>query len=56
MYGFDTINEIAKKSKIQMTRTKFEGIYGQGSINRRKGYSFKTSNIYEFKWKISKEI
>lgn len=34
MFGFDTINEIAKKTKIQLTKTKFEAIYGEGNINR----------------------
>lgn len=36
MYGFDTINEIAKKNKIEMTRSKFDGIYGQGTIGDEK--------------------
>lgn len=34
--GFDTINEIAKKNKIDMNRTKFEAIYGQGTIGEEK--------------------
>lgn len=33
MFGFDVINEIAKICKIDMTRTKFEAIYGQGTIS-----------------------
>lgn len=36
MFGFDTINEIAKLNKIDMLRTKFESIYGQGTINSEK--------------------
>ena len=34
--GFDTINELAKKNKIDMNRTKFEAIYGQGMICEEK--------------------
>lgn len=34
MFGFDTINEIANLNKIEMSRSKFDGIYGQGTINR----------------------
>ena len=34
--GFDTINEIAKKNKIEMTRSKFDAIYGQGTIGEEK--------------------
>ena len=34
--GFDTINEIAKKNKIDLTRTKFDAIYGQGMIGEEK--------------------
>lgn len=30
--GFDTINEIAKKYQIDMTRVKFNGLYGSGTI------------------------
>ena len=53
MFGFDTINEIAKITKIQMTRTKFEAIYGETVINRRKNTFDKATNIYEFKWNLS---
>lgn len=34
--GFDTINELAKKSEIEVNRTKFEALYGQGTINGEK--------------------
>lgn len=34
--GFDTINEISKKNEIEITREKFNGLYGQGSINGEK--------------------
>ena len=56
MFGFDTINEISKKCEIEVNRTKFDSYFGQGIIKRRKNYSFKTSNVYEFKWYSSKKI
>lgn len=34
--GFDTINIIANKYKIEMNRTKFNSIYGSGTINNKK--------------------
>lgn len=34
--GFDVINQIAKKHKIELTRTKFNGIYGSGTIEGEK--------------------
>lgn len=34
--GFDTINVIAKKYKIEMTRTKFNSIFGMGTIEGKK--------------------
>lgn len=30
--GFDVINKIAKKYEIELTRTKFNGLYGSGEI------------------------
>ena len=48
MCGFDAINEIAKLNKIEMTRSKFDGIYGLGSINRRKSNSFKTADVHGY--------
>ncbi len=56
MCGFDTINEIAKITEIPMKKSKFEGIFGQGTVNRRKSYSFKTTNVHEFKWNTSKKV
>lgn len=32
--GFDTINEFAKKNRIEVNRTKFEALYGEGLIKR----------------------
>lgn len=54
--GFDTINEISKMKNIEMTRKKFDAIYGQGTINRRKSNSLKTTNVYESKRNSSKKI
>ena len=34
--GFDTINEIAKRNEIEMNKTKFDAIYGQGKIGEEK--------------------
>ena len=34
--GFDTVNNIANKYKIEMNRTKFNAIYGSGTINNEK--------------------
>ena len=34
--GFDVINKIAKKYEIELTRTKFNGIYGSGIIEDQK--------------------
>lgn len=34
--GFDTINEIAKKKSINIIKTKFDSIFGQGTINGEK--------------------
>lgn len=34
MCGFDTINKFAKENKIDVNKTKFEALYGQGIINR----------------------
>ena len=56
MSGFDTVNEIAKKMKINLSKNKFDGIYGSGIINRRKSNSIKTTKIYEFKWNSYKRI
>lgn len=54
--GFDTINEFAKKNKIELKKTKFEALYGEGLIKRRKSYTFKTTNVYEFKWNSCKKV
>lgn len=34
--GFDVINKLAKEYEIEMTRTKFDGIYGTGIIENEK--------------------
>ena len=34
--GFDVVNEIAKRNKIDINRNKFNSLYGQGIINNEK--------------------
>ena len=34
--GFDVINKLAKEYEIEMSRSKFEGIYGSGMIENQK--------------------
>lgn len=34
--GFDVVNEISKRSKIQINRNKYNSLYGQGSIRGEK--------------------
>ena len=34
--GFDVINKIAKKYEIDISRSKFNGLYGSGIINNEK--------------------
>lgn len=36
MFGFDTINEIAKKNEIEVKKVKFDALYGQGNIGKEK--------------------
>ena len=36
MCGFDAINELARKNGIDVNRTKFDALHGQGSINGEK--------------------
>ena len=55
-FGFDTINEISKKTGIDLSKNKFNGIYGMGSINRRKSNSIKATKVHEFKWDSDKRI
>lgn len=34
--GFDVINKLAKEYEIEITRTKFKGLYGMGTIEDEK--------------------
>ena len=34
--GFDVINEIAKRQEIELSRTKYNGIYGSGIVEEEK--------------------
>ena len=53
--GFDVINIIAKKCEIDISRTKFNGLYGSGIIKDEKVILLKP-HIYESKWAIYKTI
>lgn len=50
--GFDALNLVASKYKIDVNKKGFDGLYGIGEIEGEKSNSFKTTNIYEFEWKI----
>jgi PTH1 family peptidyl-tRNA hydrolase len=54
--GFDVMNEIAKRQEIELTRTKFNGIYGSRYHRRRKSNFTKTTNFHEFKWPMYQTI
>ena len=47
--GFDTINLVAQKNGIELTRSKCQSIFGTGMIQRRKSRFSLTTNFYEFK-------
>ena len=45
--GFDVINKIAKKCEIDISRTKFNGLYGSGIIKDEKVISKKGDSAKE---------
>lgn len=47
--GFDTVNVIAEKYKIEMTRTKFNSNFRKWNNRKGKSNFSKTTNVYEFK-------
>lgn len=63
--GFDVINELANQCKIQISKNKFKGLYGEGNINGEKVILLKPQtymnlsgeSIIQFKnfYKISNE-
>lgn len=36
MSGFDTVNEFARRNEIEINRTKFNSLYGQGIVKNEK--------------------
>lgn len=36
MFGFDAVNELAKKNEIEINRNKYNSLYGQGIIKNEK--------------------
>ena len=34
--GFDTVNEFARRNEIQINRTKYNSLYGQGIVKNEK--------------------
>ena len=54
--GFDTINKLASKYKIEMTREKFEGIYGNGIINNEKVILLKPQTYMNLSGKSIKQF
>ena len=54
--GFDTINKVANKYKIEMPREKFEGIYGNGVINNEKVILLKPQTYMNLSGKSIKQF
>lgn len=36
MFGFDTVNEFAKRNEIEINRNKYNSLYGQGIVENEK--------------------
>ena len=54
--GFDVINKIAKKYEIELTRTKFDGIYGSGIIEEEKVILLKPQTFMNLSGKSIKQF
>ena len=54
--GFDAINKIAKKYEIELTRTKFDGIYGSGIIEEEKVILLKPQTFMNLSGKSIKQF
>lgn len=50
MFGFCTINELSKRNKIEVNKTKFERNLWTRNYKWRKSNFTKTTNVYEFEW------
>ena len=54
--GFDTINEIAKKNNINITKTKFKGLYEIGIIQEQKVILLKPQTYMNLSGESIKEV
>lgn len=53
--GFDTINELAKKNNIQINKSKFQALYGTGTIANEKVILLKPQTYMNLSGKSIKE-
>ena len=51
--GFVAIDNLRKKMNISDEREKFQALISEKNIDGEKVIFFKTSNLYEPKWKLS---
>lgn len=54
--GFDVINQIAKKYEIDLSRSKFDGIYGSGNIEGQKVILLKPQTYMNLSGKCIKQF
>ncbi len=54
--GFHTINKIAKQYKIEVTKSKFKGLYGNGMIEQKKVILLKPQTFMNSSGESIKEI
>ena len=54
--GFCTINELAKKNNIKFDKSKFQGLYGMGTINNEKVILLKPQTYMNLSGKSIKEV
>lgn len=54
--GFDTINELAKKSNIEVNKNKFKGLYGTGIIQGKKVILLKPQTYMNLSGESVKEV
>ena len=54
--GFCTINELAKKNNIQFDKSKFQGLYGMGTINNEKVILLKPQTYMTLSGKSIREV
>ena len=54
--GFDAINEVAEKNNINITKSKFKGLYETGIIQGKKVILLVISLFLAMKWQITSSI